>query len=384
MTQPAPRPAPGRRRLPAALPVALSPAYAMLVHRGVGPPPDGGAGAWWQPSGFFFDWSAGAALLESTALALAALTLPALALTAASFAATRSALLRTLAVSCLLAVALFTYYGVAAPFVWEFFGWRGTLVMLALASLVGAAATAPLLAESWLRRGWPARIALYLPLAFTLIAVERNATGTDPALPFNISPWPVLSVFGIEIAASLLTAGYAGIALALFVYTHAFRREDGGVSRRRARSVAVGVALAGLPLAAGQALAQADYRASREGSARALIQALDSYYERERLYPDDLDELVGTGDLEAIPRPRVGFGFLSDARFHYQNFGTSYILEFPATRWMQCAYNPPWTDEDEPSDGASQPNSEGEEAAQENAEHLEEAWSCPSRPPELW
>ncbi len=384
MTEPAPRAAPARHGLHLALPVALLVGYALLVYHGVGPPPEGRATTWWQPRAFLFDWSVSAALLESPVAALPLLGFPALAGAVFTFRATRSAVLRCLAVTCVLTVLLFTYYGVAAPFVWEFFRWRGSAAMVVLALVVGATATAPLLAGSWLRRGWPLRLALYAPIAFAVIAVERNATGTNPALSFGISPWPVVSVFGIEIAASILTAIYAGFALALFIYAAAFRREDGGVSRRRARSIALGAALAGLPLAAGQALANADYRATREGSALELIAALSAYYEREQIYPEDLEELIRTGDLDAIPRPRVGFRFLSDAHFEYQNFGTSYILEFPATRWVQCAYNPPWTDEDEPLGDAPETQAEAEADADEDAGHLEEAWSCPARPPELW
>ncbi len=383
MTDPPPRPIAGRRGRRAAIPVALLLAYAVLVHHGVGPPPEGFATAWWQPRAFFFDWGPSAALVGGTLMALVSLTLPALALAATIFAATRSPLVRTLAVSCVLAVALFSYYGVQAPFVWEFFRWRGSAVMVALALLVGAAATAPLLAESWLRRGWPLRLAAYLPIVFGLIALERNATGTDPALPFSISPWPVLTVFGIEIAASLLTAAYAVVALALFAYVRTFRPEDGEVSRRRARTIAVGVALAGFPLVAGQALAGADYRVTRQEGAPAVIEALAAYYEREQIYPEDLEELIRTADLEAIPRPRIGFGFLSSSDFDYQNFGTSYILEFAATRWVQCAYNPPWADDDDLIDETGG-DAGAEGLANEENGQLEESWSCPSQPPELW
>ena len=78
----------------------------------------------------------------------------------------------------------------------------------------------------------------------------------------------------------------------------------------------------------------------------------------------------GAGLLAEIPRPHVGFA--SRQEFVYQNFGESYLLEFSAPRWIQCAYNPPF--EDEP----------GEEPDPEDGEDLGGAWCCPQKPPELW
>jgi hypothetical protein len=175
---------------------------------------------------------------------------------------------------------------------------------------------------------------------------------------------------------------------------------------------------------------------TREVRARRIIDALDKYLVRETVYPDSLQELVQKGDIPEIPEPAIGFGFLYDAKFRYQNFGTSFILEFPAPRWVECAYTPPFSDEGEmddegalekvPSDEAApsaaqeppspadeqgadageaqasesagsedgyvaQPNpadadypDDAENAGDGEGETLGEAWSCPSKPPELW
>ncbi len=123
--------------------------------------------------------------------------------------------------------------------------------------------------------------------------------------------------------------------------------------------------LTGLPILLGQLLVRWDYAQTRDASAQRLIEALARHYEREQLYPDSLQELVRTSELDSLPRPHIGFGFLGRPPFAYQGFGTSYLLEFAAPRWVQCAYNPPYPDED--------PD-----------EALGGAWSCPSRPPELW
>jgi hypothetical protein len=156
-------------------------------------------------------------------------------------------------------------------------------------------------------------------------------------------------------------------AAAIFGIATLWVAEDRGALRRRARWLAVGVALTGIPLLAGQSLARLDYHVTRERHAREIIDALDRYMERESLYPDALADLVAAGDIGGIPKPAIGFGFLYDASFRYQSFGTSFILEFAAPRWVECAYTPPYADEDD-----------------EDAEPLGEAWSCPSQPPELW
>ena len=112
--------------------------------------------------------------------------------------------------------------------------------------------------------------------------------------------------------------------------------------------------------------------ATRDGRAQQVIDALDAYYAEHELYPEALAELVEAGRLEAIPQPRIGFPLLSDQEFIYQSFGTSYLLEFAAPRWTQCAFNPPYADlaEEEPDEGG-----DGD---------LGGSWSCPSNPPELW
>ena len=134
----------------------------------------------------------------------------------------------------------------------------------------------------------------------------------------------------------------------------------------------MGAGLVALPLAAGQAWAFFDYQLTREVRARAIIEALERHIERESHYPDSLEALVEAGDLKEIPRPSIGVGPGVGEPFLYQSFGASYLLEFTATRWVQCAYTPaPIYDDDE----------DPEEYADDE---LGESWSCPSRPPELW
>ncbi len=112
---------------------------------------------------------------------------------------------------------------------------------------------------------------------------------------------------------------------------------------------------------------------------------MERYYAKEQVYPDELEELVSDRYLEALPEPAIGFGFLYDGSFRYRSFGTSYILEFPAPRWVECAYSPPYEDEEELEDDEELEPWEIQDAAADGGDDsLGGAWSCPSRPPELW
>ena len=350
------------------------------------------------------------------------------------FATTRSAVARFLAVFGVLATLCFVFYSVEARFVWSFFRWRWSASLALFSAVVAAAATAPLLAASWLRQRWPLRVALYLPILLGLLAYERNVTGTDPALRFAISPWPVIQIFGLELVAACLGAAVMGVGIGLGAVARARRGGRaalwivgavaaatlpvlalglaahqellpfgagpgffallggasllafalaaslglGGSGERTAERAlvwSVGGLLVLAPIALGQVLARLDYVATRDGRARAIIEALDRYRAREGAFPDKLKQLVEGGDLERIPRPRIGFALLTDQKFVYQNFGESYLLEFSAPRWIQCAYNPPYLEDE----------GEEESAAEDGEESLGSGqWSCPSKPPELW
>jgi hypothetical protein len=246
-------------------------------------------------------------------------------------------------------------------------------------------------------------------------------TGTNPELPFALSPWPVVQILGLELVASAIAALELGVALGLGGLARGAAFAALGVAAtaalplaslalgsasgllpfqagpilytatalaafavlaacalwpprgreawaRRAANVGLGGVLAALPLVAGQALTRIDYTLTRDGRAQQIIDALAAQRERTGAYPDALSELVEAGLLEEVPRPHIGFG--APQEFVYQNFGESYLLEFSAPRWIQCAYNPPW--ELEPGE---EPPEDGDGLG---------AWSCPQKPPELW
>ena len=146
-------------------------------------------------------------------------------------------------------------------------------------------------------------------------------------------------------------------------------------SALQARNLALAALLVGAPVLLGQAWAWLDYERTRERRAREIIDALHTYLEREDLYPDRLDELVKAGMIERIPEPAIGFPLGRVDGFDYASYGTSYLLDFSAPRWVQCHYTPAPILEDLDEEERAELAAEG---------GLEEAWSCPSTPPELW
>jgi hypothetical protein len=167
------------------------------------------------------------------------------------------------------------------------------------------------------------------------------------------------------------------VAVGLASITRGGNRRD--ALMRRAGHLALGAALVTLPLLSGRALANSDYATNRLVRAQTIIDALAAHMKDKEEYPDQLEQLIEGGYLEEIPQPRVGFdifydlGLLQRVEFSYRCLGSSYVLEFVSTEWVQCAYNPPWEDE-----------YEYEEEEEEYEEEEEEAWSCPDTRPELW
>ncbi len=409
---------------------ALGLLVAIVVHYGAGPAQTNPAlQSWATPLGLFDAW---APLPWTRSLWLFGGV--SIAITAAVFLTTRAAALRTLAVAATIAVALFVTFGIGPDQAWRLFHWRASGVMVLLALLLGAALCAPLLARAWSQQSWALRCATYLPLFLLVVALERNLTGTDPTLPLALSPWPIVPTFGLEILGAFVAAIWLGVGLGLGTIARAtslpvaaripiglalacgvpaawlggggwlglFPFEPGGAlvagatllgaiglglaawlgrlgpeaRGERALAILLGGAMAALPIALGQGLAQLDYRTAREVRAQAVVEALAAWNTREGEYPETLAQLVESGDLPAVPTPGIGFAWLADQEFVYQNFGANYLLEFSAPRWVQCAYNPPWSESFDDEDETFE--------QEEDDEELGEAWSCPSTPPELF
>lgn len=406
-------------------------AYLVLVYYGFGPHPKGLTALWWQPRAFFRNSGLVGWLGGNSPHAIAALSAPAFLLAAAAIALCRTSLARTFALWAALSTALFLFYGLRAPGIWRFLSWRGTAAGLGVTASVAVALLAPLLASSWLRLGWPLRLATYVPLGFVVVAVERNATGTNPALPFSVSPWPAVPVFGFDGGASAVAGALGCLALMLGAWRLRTRSRAtafaalaavgtaaaawavlgsrggilplgtavvlgalamavaallsanlGSAMRSAAGCVALGGILVALPIGVGRAWVRLDYAATRTGRAQEIIHALAAYQKKKDVFPDSLSELVKAGDLKRVPEPSIGFTFLGRAPFSYENFGNDYLLEFSAPGWVQCAYTPPWDEGSEESGDAGEEG--GGAASGGSGESLPGSWSCPSKPPELW
>jgi len=412
--------------------------YALFLHHGLGPFPDRALEIW-SPREFLIRQSWITPFEEHLAFGVLAFMLPAALGTVGVFRLSRSSVARMLALSAVLMCGLFAYYGLGerGPGIWNFFHWRGSAVMVGIALALAATASAPLLAASWLRLPMAARIVVYLPVLVGVVVMMRNVTGTDPTLRFAISPWPVVPLFGLKFGSVAILGVIGGMALAAWSFARdaegvappAARRALGLLAAllvpalwfklwhptfpakgmavvtaagaafvlgaaflgradtraRRSRHLAWGFLLALLPLAIGKTWADADYSRTREGSARVVIDALAAYYEDHTEYPEDLQELVDLEYLERIPRPTIGFDFIEAQEFVYQSFGNSYNLEFSSPDWVQCAYNPAWSEEDwDDEDEADDPGVTEAGGDDADEESLGESWSCPSSPPELW
>lgn len=423
-----PRPGGPRIALGLALLVLLA-GYAALLFYGIGVVPETFDLAWYDPRSFLiYDLRASrlAPLANEPRLGLVVLSLPALGLAVGAGLLLRSALMRVVTLSLFIASFLILTFGLLAPEAWRFFQWRFSSVLLVFSLAVAAGLLMPLLAASWLRLGWGARLAVYVPLALAVTVLIRNATGTDLSAPLNVSLWPAVPFFGIQLVSVYVAALYAGVglllagwlalraqpaaataalaaglallgyrlvtspstgwgfALALLalglagawlvsaVVPSAWQRRAG----RAAMALCAGAALLALPVTAGEALVERDIESTREGSAQRIIDALAEYYEDEQMYPDDLERLVREGYLERVPEPDIGFEPVSDGRFMYDGFGGSYLLSFAAAGWMQCQYSPPYLDLEEEE---LEEEPEGEDGGDVNG-----VWQCPKKPPEMW
>lgn len=411
--------------------------YTLFLHQGLGQAPGGWASKWWHPTMFLLLTPTVGGWADVPFRGTVYLTLPAAALAVAVFLGTRSAVARALAASFVVMAALFCVAAFKATGAWEFFHWRFSAVMVWIGLATGFTIMSPALAEAWLRRGWVVRLLLYVPLFFAIVAVIRNATGTDESLVANFSPWPGITVFGLEMGSYTIVGilyglaiglgalsqwgkrplvavcgvvvgavfpavwfsdrftntssgplvGIVLLALLLLGLTAAIRSGDRSAKlAHRAAFFALGATLVIAPIFTGRAWAAADYTVNKFVRARIISDALAAYYAREGVYPDRLSQLVEEGDLAEIPRPRVGFDFLYDIgllppiAFSYRGLGSSYVLEFVSTEWVQCAYNPPWSSgDDEYADDEEEYDDE-----ELDDESTEEAWSCPDTRPALW
>jgi hypothetical protein len=207
-------------------------------------------------------------------------------------------------------------------------------------------------------------------------------------MQFNISPWPIVTLFGFLLAGAAIAALHAAAGAALWIRSrvpgalgvilglavaalvaavagvYVFTAPPGrftlallavfvaGIRIAFASRSPEGAARAGLVrFATGVLLLLAILgsaqiggfmqRRARDVTALQVLDALESYKKDNNTYPDSLDALVPKY-LAQIPRPGVGLLHNQDDHFSYSNYGDSYALEFSSVLWVQCQYSPPY------------------------------------------
>jgi hypothetical protein len=353
--------------------------------------------------------------------------LPPAALAALGFLLFRGAVARVLILGLGLALCAFSYYGWLDPETWQDFSWRWPAVLLSTALFVALFALLPWLVRSARRLPLALQLAggALFVLAIYFLSVE--VTGTNPALQWNLSPWPTLTLYGfllaglvlavVEVAAGvgLLARGAGGAgrtalaAAAAALLAAALHRipfsTTGAVqlaavalpaaflavvaARRPGAPRALDFVSAGLlvlgAVELGRWQGERFLAQSRDQIAPRVTAALERFREENGAYPSELEQIVPRY-LPEIPLPRAGWLDSKDETFLYTYLGgDNFLLEFPGVVWVQCAYSPPYEElaEDEDEEGVAA-GGEVAGAPPRESESLEASWSCESKPPRLW
>ena len=402
---------------------------------------------WWRPYGFAHT-RGGFGALERLAdggfpgalVPLGLFGLPPLAMLLWGFKLTRSAVLRTLCTTCFLLLAAFVYYGYMADRVWRFFEWRSPVVAATFAGITAAGLFAPSLLRAALKlsRVWTALVLVLVFAGVFLLCTE--ITGTDSYLRFNISPWPVVTVFGLlllgsgiaafhcaaglatwlsariggarGLAIGTLAAGALIVALTFVIFRDPAVRtmlamtgvgalyalvrarvgaQNPGEAARAGLVVLSAGVFAFLTINLSNRAATAYQTTARNQTATKVLLALKSFRQERGSYPDRLRHLV-PDFFEEVPHPRIGLIRNEDDEFTYTNLGDSYLLEFSSVMWVQCGYSPPYDvanyseeDLEEDDEEPLEDRPEDPELKALLADHgLDGAWNCEDAPPKLW
>ncbi|MCP4004500.1 MAG: hypothetical protein GY725_09925 [bacterium] len=352
---------------------------------------------WWRSAGYVHSIEAFSYLEElaedgfpGAFIPLSIFWLPALLMWIWGFRLFRSAVLRAIATAGVFLLLIFPYYGYMADRVWRFFEWRSPAVAATFAGITAAGLFAPSLirAAAGLSRIWTMIVlALVVSGAFVL---TTEVTGTNSWMRFNISPWPVVTLFGLlllgsaiasfhvaagtgawiaarlsgrrgltigGLAAAVLAAGLSWITLrgaeagalivfALIAACYTLGRvwlgpDDAEEASRRGLTVLLAGVFSLLTIQGTNRAATVFQKTARNETATHLLVALESYREKTGSFPRRLSDLVPDFFSE-VPRPRIGLILDEDDEFMYRNLGDSYLLEFSSVQWVQCGYSPPF------------------------------------------
>lgn len=354
--------------------------------------------------------------------------LPPLLMTVLGFVLFRSAAARVLVLGLGLTLCAFGYYGWLDPGTWQDYSWRWPAVLLSTSLFLSVFVLAPALVAQLRARAAVLQAVAATVFASSIYFLSIEVTGTNPSLQWNLSPWPTITLYGFLLLGLLLGVVYlaagvgllvrgsalgaprallaaalaAGIAFALhgIAFTTAGPLQiavlavpaallAGWAGRRAApREPAISFVAAGLALLltikAGQWQGEYFQAFSRDEIAAKVITALEKHREERGSYPDELRNLVPRF-LTTVPLPRVGWFDSDDEQLVYTLLGDSFLLEFPSVLWVQCAYSPPYS-EDDGEDVAAGAEAAAPSPGPAGAAHevLGASWTCDSKPPRLW
>jgi len=366
---------------------------------------------WWRPWGTVMHWPALMGLAKMARagfpqawVPIALGWLPPLAVAAVGWRVLRSALGRAALVFLTFLMLAFVYYGMRAEQVWRFFEWRFLAVAASFSAIVVLFLFAASLVDETLRRSRALALLVSLAAIAGIFLLSTEVTGTNSEMQFNISPWPIVTLFGFLLAGATIAALHAAAGAAVFIRA---RRPGasglalaltaaalvGGVCSAfifaawpaRAFVASLALAIAAIRIARSEPAPEAAARAglvrlatgavllvailgsaqvgallqrhARDVTALVVLEALESYKKDNGTYPDSLDALVPKY-LAAVPRPEIGLIRDEDDRFSYSNYGDSYALEFASVLWVQCQYSPPY------EFAAADPNEDAEDEAE--------------------
>jgi hypothetical protein len=382
---------------------------------------------WWRPWGTAVRWLP---FVELTALAreglpgaLLPLGLfwgPPLALFAGGLALFRkSAAARAYLLFLALTMCIFVWYGYRAEQVWRFFEWRFAAVATAFTAIVSVIVFSPSLLRGLARHSRVLAALAVAASASAIFVLSTEVTGTNSEMPFNVSPWPIVTLVGFLLVGATIAAAHTSGGAAVWLQKRA--GGIGGFALGIVLSVIVGMvtgwiiftapgnwiavaviasvyalvcmvlatrdpvearrsglfrfaagALLLLAIFGSNRVAALNQRAARDQTALDVLVALEAYKKERQTYPEKLDELVPDYVAE-VPRPAIGLIRDEDDRFAYSNYGDSYMLEFASVLWVQCQYSPPY------QFSAADPEELAEELAEEASGSGEEieSWEMP-------
>ena len=352
---------------------------------------------WWRPNGFVHTSETFAGLQKlaeeggaGATIPVGLFWLPAAAMLVWGLWLFRSAPMRALITACFFMLLIIPYYGYMADRAWLFFEWRSPAVAATFAAVMAITLFAPSLLRAALDRS---RVLTAVAVAGVVVGVfllTTEVTGTDSDMRLNISPWPVVTLFGLlllgsaialyHVAAGLGTwlsarlGGARGIVvgtlaaglLAATLVAISRRDQDAGAlvvtaiigasyalvrslvgpkgreeARRAGLVVMAAGALAFLAIQLSNQAAISFQKTARNETAMKLLVALEDFRDASGSYPNRLTDLV-PDVFEEVPRPRIGLILDEDDEFLYRNLGDSFLLEFSSVQWVQCGYSPPY------------------------------------------